>query len=612
MPSGRLYEPLIGSELATQVGSFSLALPEPSLLMFYVQTRDGQDMDEIKNALLDTIEQAKVNPPTEEEVTRAVNALISDIEQNLNDSGRVGVELSEWAAMGDWRLMFLHRDRVESVTTEDVSRVLNQYLKRDNRTIGIFLPDSQPQRAEIPVAPELEVLLANYQGREVEAVAEVFEPSAENIEANRVSFTLSNGAKVTVLPKPTRGQRVWGQITLRTGNLESLSGLGSIPQMTTAMLTRGSENYSRQDIRDEVDKLRSSMGISGAERITVSLESQRDRLEPLMAIIEDVLKNPVFPQNELDELKRQRLTGIEQQRDEPSAVANQAISRHLNPYSDTHPDYTPSWEEQVERIEAVEVTDLRAFHQSHFGMGPQTTISFVGDIDVNQLKLILEEAFGEWDSAVPYEVIAPTYTQTDGEILNEQMPDKANAMMLGIQTIPMRSDHPDYPALKLAGEMLGGGFLNSRLADRIRDQEGLSYGVGGRIQASDLFESGTFFAYAMFAPQNRDRLISVVFEELNRVLDEGFSQEEMEAVRSGYLKELELQRSSDRALTGLLNQNLFLDRDLYYWSNFEEALQNLTVEEVNEATRRYLDPEALLMATAGDFEKKQPTPSISN
>jgi zinc protease len=608
MPSGRLYEPLIGSELATQVGSFSLALPEPSLMMFYVQTRDGQDMEQIRDALLDTIEQAKVSTPTEDEVTRAINALITDIEQNLNDSGRVGVELSEWASMGDWRLMFLHRDRIESVTPEDVTRVLKTYLKRDNRTIGIFLPDSQPERAEIPKAPELASLLEGYEGREVDEVTEVFEPTAHNIETNRVSFTLSNGAKVTVLPRATRGQRVWGQITLRTGNLQSLSNLGSTPGMTSAMLTRGSQKYSRQAIRDEVDKLRSSMRIGGDQRITVSLESQRDRLDALLDIVEDVLKHPTFPEDELDELKRQSLTGIEQQRDEPSAVANQAISRHLNPYPPSHPDYTPSWDEQIERVQSIDRADLVAFHQSHYGAGPQTTISFVGDVDVEQLKTRLEATFGNWNSSVSYELIEPLFSETRGGRLTEQMPDKANAMMLGIQTIPMRTDHPDYPALKLAGEMLGGGFLNSRLADRIRDQEGLSYGVGGQVQASDLFESGTFFAYAMFAPQNRDRLIEVVFEELNKVLVDGFSQDEMEAVRSGYLKELELQRSSDRALTSLLNQNLFLDRDLYYWASFEQALQALSVEDVNRATRQHLDPETLLIVTAGDFNLEDTNP----
>lgn len=603
VPSGRLYDTLIVPELASQVGAFSLALPEPSLLMFYAQSRDGQDMDVVRDELLATIDATKANPPSEVDVNRAINALSTNIEQAMNDSGRVGIQLSEWATMGDWRLMLLHRDRIESVTVDDVQRVLNTYLTRDNRTVGVFLPDSQPERSEIPSEPDIEALLADYEGRQVEIIEEVFEPSAENIEANLVNFTLSNGAKVTVLPKPTRGQRVWGQITLRMGNLESLSGLGDIPGVTTQMLSRGSKQFSRQAIRDELDKLRSSMSVGGGRRTSVFIESQRNQLGQVLDIVEDVLKNPTFPDSELEELGRQTLTSIDQRRDEPTSVASYLLSRHRNDYPKDHPFYNPSWEEQVARVEAITREDLVAHHASHFGMGPETTISFVGDVDVEELRETLESAFGQWRADVSYERIRPTYMATQGDRLTEEMPDKANAMFIGYQSLPIRSDNPDYPALMMAGELLGGGFLNSRLADRIRDQEGLSYSVGGRFSASDLYEDANFVTFAMFAPENKDRLNEVMFEELNRVIGEGFSEEELNAVRAGYLKELELGRSSDQALNSQLNTNLYLGRDLFYGSRFEEAIETLTAEEVTETVRRYLNPGKWLRVNVGDFKK---------
>jgi zinc protease len=467
----------------------------------------------------------------------------------------------------------------------------------------VFLPDSDPQRAEIPAAPDLDALLADYQGRSVETIAEVFEPSAENIEANRVSFQLSNGAQVTVLPKPTRGERVWGQMSIRMGNLESLSGLDGIPQGTIQMLTRGSEQFSRQAIRDELDELRSSMRIGGSRNATVSIESQRDRVVDVLAIIEDVLKNPTFPQNELDELRRQTLTALDEQRDEPTAVASYLLRRQLNRYPKDHPLYSPSWSEQREWANAVTRDQLVEHHRTHFGMGPETTISFVGDVDVEALRQALEKAFGEWTPQVPHQRIVPAFVATDGDTVTEQMPDKANAMFIGQQTLPIGSDHPDYPALMLAGELLGGGFLNSRLADRIRDQEGLSYSVGGRFQASDLDPRASFLSYAMFAPDNRARLVEVMFEELNRVIDEGFDEDEIDAVRAGYLEELELRRSSDSGLNRLLNTNLYLGRDLFYWSEFEAALLGLDAQAVNAAVRRHLDPETWLSVVVGDFDQ---------
>ncbi|HMA98096.1 MAG TPA: insulinase family protein, partial [Wenzhouxiangella sp.] len=160
----------------------------------------------------------------------------------------------------------------------------------------------------------------------------------------------------------------------------------------------------------------------------------------------------------------------------------------------------------------------------------------------------------------------------------------------------------DYPAVSLAGHLIGGGFLSSRLATRIRDQEGLSYGVGGGFGASSLDEIASFQAYAMFAPENRGRLVEVLFEELNRVVDEGFDAEEVEAGRRGYLQQREIQRSNDGSLAGMINSNLYLDRDMFHQARFEEALSALSAEEVNAAVRRHFDPERITTAIAGDFE----------
>ncbi|MEE4295190.1 MAG: pitrilysin family protein [Wenzhouxiangella sp.] len=602
MPSGRMQSTLIDTELATQVAAFSLRLREPSLLMLFAQTRDGQDMDEVENAMLGTLADLEQNPPTEEEVQRAINALTRNLEMTLNDSGRVGIQLSEWAAAGDWRLMFLHRDRLEQVTVDDVIRVADHYLRRDNRTIGRFIPESRPPRAEIPQAPDLDVLLADYTGREDRVMGEVFDPSPENIEERLIRFELSNGTKVALLPKQTRGERVFGRITMRTGNLESLTGLGAVPGMTAGMLSRGTENMTREAIRDRISELQSSLGVGGAATVSASMETQRDQLSAVLDVAEEMLMRPTFPADELDELKRQQLTALDESRDDPAAVAGQMLGRHFNTYREDHPSYAPDWEEQAERIMSVESDQLANFHRTHYGFGPGSTISFVGDFDPDQLRAELEDRFGQWSSPTPFARIDRTHTPIDSASLTAQLDDKANAVLIGRTTFPMNDEHPDYPAISLAGHLIGGGFLNSRLADRIRDQEGLSYGVGGGFGASSLDEVASFQAYAMFAPENRDRLIEVMTEELNRVIEEGFDADEMEAGRRGYLQQREIQRSNDASLAGMINSNLYLGRDMFHQARFEEALSALSVDDVNEAVRRHFDPDQISTAIAGDFD----------
>lgn len=601
MPSGRLQASLIDTELATQVAAFSLPLPEPSLLLLFAQSRDGQDLDEVEAALLDTLTELESRPPSEEEVRRAVNALTRNMEQTLNDSGRVGIQLSEWAAAGDWRLLFLHRDRLEAVTVEDVIRVADTYLVRDNRTVGRFIPESRPRRAVVPDAPDLDQLLAGFTGREERAAGEAFDPSPENIEQRLIRFTLANGTQVVLLPRQTRGERVFGQITMRMGSLESLSGLGEIPSTTGSMLTRGSENFTRQEIRDRIDELRSSLSIGGSRLVSARMETQRGELLPLLELTEEVLRRPSFPERELAELSRQQLTGLDQQRDDPGAVAGRLLGRHFNTQAPEHPDYVPDWEEQAARIGSIDREQLLAFHASHYGFGPAATISFVGDFDPDELRAALEAHFGDWTAEVPFERIERRVEAVDTAALVAQLDDKANAILTGRFDFAMNDAHPDYPALELAGHLIGGGFLSSRLSTRIRDVEGLSYGVGASFSASPLDEYAVFQTFAMFAPENRERLVEVLFEELNRVIDDGFAADEVEAGRRGLLQQRELMRSSEASLVGLLNSNLYLQRELFDQQRFEEALKALSVEDINAALRRHFDPAKLSFAVAGDF-----------
>lgn len=602
MPSGRLYKTLVETELASRVGSFLMPLPEPTLLMLFAQSPRDVDLDKVRSEMIAAVEELTDSPPTEEEVRRAVNALQSNMERTLNDSNRVGIQLSEWAAAGDWRLLFLHRDRLDEVTVDDVKRVANNYLKRDNRTVGEFIPDSDPERAEIPEAPELGPLLADYAGQEDRAAGEAFDPTPENIEHRLVRFELSNGAKVALLPKETRGNRVHARMSMRIGNLDSLTGLGDVPDVTTSMLRRGTENRTRQEIADRTDELRSSLSIGGAQQVSVNIESQRANLIPILELTADVLRNPTFPEDELAELTRQRLTSLDQQRDQPGAVAGRMLGRHFDTHPADHPFHTPDWDEAEARIRAVTREELAEFHGSHYGFGPGTTISLVGDFDPDELRETLESLFGDWEAEIGFERIAREHVDIEPARLEAQLDDKANAVFIARYGFPMRDDHPDYPALRLAGHLIGGGFLTSRLADRVRDQEGLSYGVGGNFSAHSIDERGNFNAFAMYAPENRERLIEVMFEEFEKVVEHGFEADELESGRRGWLRQMEIRRSDDSRLASTLSGNLYLDRDMHYHADFEDQVRELTVEDLNEAVRRHLDPERISYATAGDFE----------
>ncbi len=601
-PSGRLHQALVTEELASQVGSFALSLGDPSLLLTFAQIDREVDIDAARQAMVTTIEALKNNPPDQTEVERAVNALKRNISIILNDSDRVGIQLSEWAAAGDWRLMLLNRDRLDEVTVDDVVRVAERYLREDNRTIGQFIPTDQPRRAEIPAAPALDELLAGYQGRTAVSAGEAFEPTANNIEARLVNFELANGAKVSLLPKGSRGQRVVGQISMRLGTLDTLRGQGSVPSMTGNMLMRGSRDYDRQTIRDRSSELESALSISGGDMVTASMETTREHLDELLELSADILRNPRFESGELEELRRQQLTGLDHGRDNPMAVASRLLNRHLQNYPADHPEFVPDWDEARTRIEAVERDQLIDFHRRFYGFGPGTTITFIGDFDADQLRANLESLFNDFTPEIAFERYERPFFAAEQATLQAQLDDKANAGLIGSIPLNMSSEHPDYPALSLAGHMIGGGFLSSRLSSRIRDDEGLSYGVGASVSASALDERGQFFVYAMYAPENRGRLVEVMFEELERAVTSGFDGEELERGKRGYLQQLELARSDDSLLLTTLGNNRYLDRDMHYHVEFEDKVSALTPESISAALTRHIDPDELSFAVAGDFE----------
>ena len=169
--------------------------------------------------------------------------------------------------------------------------------------------------------------------------------------------------------------------------------------------------------------------------------------------------------------------------------------------------------------------------------------------------------------------------------------------------LQINDSHPDYPAMVMGNFMLGGGFLNSRLATRIRQKEGLSYGVGSFFNASSLDDSGSLGGYAIYAPENRDKVQKAFKEEIQKVRTEGFTQAELDAARSGWMQGQMVSRAQDRTLLGKLANNLRLDRDMTWDKAIEEKMLKLTVADINKVMAKYLDPEKMIYVKAGDFEK---------
>jgi Predicted Zn-dependent peptidases len=155
----------------------------------------------------------------------------------------------------------------------------------------------------------------------------------------------------------------------------------------------------------------------------------------------------------------------------------------------------------------------------------------------------------------------------------------------------------------LANEILGGGFLNSRLAVRIRQKDGVSYGVGSFVNASPLDKSGQFIGYAIYAPENVAKVETGFKEEVERARRDGFTAEEVEKARAGMLQNRQVDRSQDPALSGELSTELYVGRTMAFEADFEKRLLALRPADVTAALRKYVDPAKVTIVKAGDFSK---------
>src|SRR5262249_50114848 len=392
-------------------------------------------------------------------------------------------------------------------------------------------------------------------------------------------------------------------MTLRFGDEKSLANRGMAAQLASQMLMRGTAKHTRQQIQDELDKLKARVFIGGgAASANVSIETTRENLPAGLKLVAEVLRESSFPADEFEQLKQQRLAGIEASRTEPQVIAFVNFGRHINPYPKSDPRYTPTIEEQIEMTKAASLEDAKKFYADFYGAS-NGEVAVVGDFDPKEIQKLAADLFGSWKSPRAFSRLVSEYKDIAPINQSIETADKANAMFGAGMQLNIRDDDADYPALVLGNYILGGGFLNSRLAMRLRQKEGLSYGVGSNLSASSLDRTGQFTASAIYAPQNLAKLEAAFKEEMERALKDGFTAQEVEAAKSGYLQSRQVSRAQDRELVGRLSSYAFLNRTLAWDAEFEKKISALTPEQINATMRRYIDPAKLTIVKAGEFAK---------
>lgn len=603
-PSGRLYKALIEPGLASSVFSQSVVGHDPGVLVCMLEVKKGQDVQKAKSTLLEAIEEIGQKGVTQEEVKRAVTEYSKNRENLLANSERFAIQVTEWASYGDWRLFFLHRDRLEKVTAEDVKRVAANYLKPSNRTVGEFVPTPEPDRASVPQTPSITDLVKNYKGRKKISEGEVFEATPENIASRLVQGKLPSGIKYALLPKQTRLDRVYLRLTLRYGNEAALSkpGVQDAAEILPQLWTRGTGKLSFQELQDQINNLKGSLSARGSVgSVTFSLSARKETLGDLLRIFKQVLRDPALKEEDFKVIKNESLTQMQSAKSDPRFLGQIALLQKLNNYPKDNIRYVPSVDESIERLNAVSLEDVKDVYENLL-QGNNGELTILGSFDSEEALGLVEDALADWDSKVKFERVKDTYQKPKAETISINTPDKKMAVFYAGTNIAIRDDDPQWEAMFIGNNILGGGALANRLGERVRQKEGLSYGIGSMFRAGSLDESGTFLTQAITNPKNRDRLVEVINEEYDKILTGGVSPDELEKAKAAYIKQLNGILGKDNDLLGILHRYRQVDRNPEFLARRLGNVSKLTKKQVDEAIKKMLDEKNLIIVTAGDFE----------
>lgn len=605
-PSGRLYHALIPTKLASSVFGFSMDQRDPGLVMFGAQLQADMDQDRSLRTLTSTIESLDKNPFTSQELERARSKWLTSWEQTYSDPEKIGVALSEAIASGDWRLFFLHRDLAREAKLEDVQRVATTYLVASNRTEGRYIPTDKPLRAPLAQRVDLDTVFKDYQGDPNFKQVAPFDPSPANIDklTQRRRLDLPNGpVELALLPKATRGERVEATLRIQFGDADLLRGKRQVASVAAALLDRGTTTLSRQQIQDRFDALQADVSISGiANMLNISLSTTHKNLPELLGLVLEIVRNANFPQDQLEEYQRQLVTSIQSAMTEPRALATQALARQDNPWPADDIRYTPTFEESLAGAHALTRNELVNFHKEFYGAG-SILLAVVGDFDPAALEHSLVDGLSGWQRAPAYVRISDPFRPVAPQRFDINTPDKANAFFISTLPIKVQDSDPDYVALYLSNFLLGTSET-SRLWNRVRETDGLSYNVRSSLSVSSFEPAGNWSIYAIYAPENRERLEKAISEELARVLKDGFGQDELKNGITALINYRNLSRAQDDVLASTWLGYMAKGRTFAWSADVDKQLQSLSLDRINTVLRQYLQPESFSSAAAGDFNKK--------
>lgn len=600
----RLYQRLVDGELAVSVRASASHLRDPGLFEITAVLRPGIEHARVEGAIREEIVRLQEERVSEAELERAKNKIEAETFYARDGALQFAFALGEAEASADWRWFIDYVPNVRRVTAEDVQRVAQAYLHEDNLTVGWFVPKNTSGRGAASVGERGGHSLHRPAFFRSEASAGAAGPPSDQSFAKRaVSFTLSNGVRGLILENRAN-PTVEVRAALFAGRAFEPVEQPELAAVTASMLMRGTERRSKLEIAAWLEDVGAEVHI-GANRFlaTASATSLSQDVGRLLETLAEVLREPTFPEEELVKLKSQMIGQIRRSQEHTGVRAFERFSQLL--YDRSSPFYEPSASERVASIEAMTVEDVRRFYRARYGPR-HLVLVIVGDVGAAEIAERIRQQFGDW-SPEPTEDPRAMWARMPRASLPEApfreviyMPDKANVDVILGHAGRLRRTDPDYVAAIIGNAALGYSTLSSRLGVRVRDQEGLTYGIISRFFEPS-FLDGPWGVSVTVNPENVERAIASTMEVLTRYVAEGITPQELEDEKSAFVGSFLVGLGTNGGIAAQLLLAEVFGFGPAYLDHLPEQVRALTREEVNAAIRTYLHPERLITVIAGEY-----------
>ena len=410
---------------------------------------------------------------------------------------------------------------------------------------------------------------------------------------------LDNGAVLLVAERPGVPMVVMNMF-IKTGSTADPIGKAGVASLTAELLTRGTQQYTAEALAEALDFLGTSLSISADyETTSVSLTTLTKNLDASFALLAEVLLRPTFPGDEFKRKRTETLGGLQSQEENPGWVSGKAFQEKL--YA-SHP-FGRLVEGQASTLANINQADVTNFYQTYFR--PNNTImGLAGEISPTQAEQLIARHLGSWQQGPVPQVSWPAAPQPIAEqLFIDKQVSQANVILghPGVSRL-----NPDFYAIRVMNYILGSSGFGSRLMERIREELALVYSIRSSFSARK--HAGPFRVVLQTKNTTAKQAIDECIAILQQFMEKGVTQKELDAAKSYLINSYPLGLVSNRDFARLLPALEFFELGLDYPERYPEMIAAITLEQVQEAAKKYLHPDKLLQVVVANLEQAQLAP----